>query len=109
MAKTLIAAAREWNDGDVFKHSAAVSFDTLFSLAPITIIAAGFAGIFFGKEAAPKQFSEQMSQLVDKANAQVIQKAMEAPAGASCAGRVMMILRADHSTQSWLLQQLRTR
>src|SRR5664279_4207320 len=80
MAKTLIAAAREWNDGDVFKHSAAVSFDTLFSLAPITIIAVGVAGIFFGKEAATKQFSEQMSQLVGNASAQVIQKAMEASA-----------------------------
>jgi len=67
------------------------------------IIAVGVAGIFFGKEAATKQFSEQMSQLVDKANAQVIQKAMEAPAGACCAGRVMMILPADHPIHSWLL------
>jgi hypothetical protein len=50
----LIAAAREWNDGNVFKRSAAVSFDTLFSLAAITTIAVGVAGIFFGKEAATK-------------------------------------------------------
>jgi membrane protein len=78
--KIPIAAARGWNEDNVFKHSAAVSFYTLFSLAPITIIAVGVAGIFFGKEAATKQFSEQMSQLVGKASAQVIQKAMEASA-----------------------------
>ena len=79
--KVLIAAARGWTADNAFKHSAAVSFYTLFSLAPITIIAVGVAGVVFGEEAATKQFSAQMSQLVGPASAEVIQKAMEASAG----------------------------
>ncbi len=79
--KVLIAAARGWTADNAFKHSAAVSFYTLFSLAPITIIAVGVAGVVFGEETATKQFSAQMSQLVGRASAEVIQKAMEASAG----------------------------
>lgn len=78
--KVLIAAGKAWNAGNAFKHAAAVSFYTLFSLAPITIIAVGVAGIVFGKEAATLQFSAQMTQLVGKPGAEVVQKAMEASA-----------------------------
>jgi membrane protein len=75
--KIFTSAAKNWNTDNAFKHSAAVSFYTLFSLAPITIIAITVAGLFFGKEAATKQFSAQMNQLVGPASAEVIQKAME--------------------------------
>jgi membrane protein len=78
--KILLDAGKAWNSDNAFKHSAAVSFYTLFSLAPITIIAVGVAGIFFGKEIAQKQFSTQITQLVGQASAEVIQKAMEANA-----------------------------
>jgi membrane protein len=74
----LVTAAKNWNADNAFKHSAAVSFYTLFSLAPITIIAVTLAGWFFGKEIATKQFSAQMTGLVGEASAEVIQKAMEA-------------------------------
>ena len=78
--KVLLAAAQGWNADNAFKHSAAVSFYTLFSLAPITIIAVGVAGVFFGKEAATKQFSAQVSQLVGESSSEVIRQAMEASA-----------------------------
>lgn len=78
--KTLIDAGKHWHEDNAFKHSAAVSFYTLFSLAPITIIAVGVAGFFFGRELATKQFSLQMAQLVGQSSAEVIQKAMEANA-----------------------------
>src|SRR5215216_2506677 len=78
--KILIEAAKAWNGDNAFKHSAAVSFYTLFSLAPITIIAVSVAGIFFGADVAQKGFSSQISQLVGSASAEVIQKAMEANA-----------------------------
>jgi membrane protein len=76
--KILVAAAKNWQADNAFKHSAAVSFYTLFSLAPITIIAVGIAGIVFGKEVATKQFSSQMSQLIGESSADVIQQAMVA-------------------------------
>ena len=75
-----VAAAKAWSRDNAFKHSAAVSFYTLFSLAPITIIAVGVAGLFFGEEVATKQFTAQMEQLVGKAGSEVIQRAMEAGA-----------------------------
>jgi membrane protein len=76
--KVLISAGKNWNSDNAFKHSAAVSFYTLFSLAPITIIAVGMAGVVFGKEVAQKQFSAQMSQLIGQSSADVIQQAMAA-------------------------------
>ena len=42
-----VAAAKAWSRDNAFKHSAAVSFYTLFSLAPITIIAVCVAGRCF--------------------------------------------------------------
>jgi membrane protein len=78
--KVLTAAAKNWFADNAFKHSAAVSFYTLFSIAPITLIAVGVAGFFFGQEVAREQFSSQVSQLVGKDSAELIQKAMEASA-----------------------------
>jgi membrane protein len=71
--KSFAPAARAWNSDNAFKHSAAVSFYTLFSLAPIMIIALAVAGFFFGREAAQGQIKSQLTQLVGKDSAQVIQ------------------------------------
>jgi len=76
--RTVINAAKAWNEHNAFRHSAAVSFYTLFSLAPITLIAVGLAGFFFGKDMAAHQFSAQITQLVGKQSAELIQKNMEA-------------------------------
>jgi membrane protein len=74
--KISLNAAKGWSADNAFKHSAAVSFYTLFSLAPVTIIALGVAGFFFGAEAARGQFTTQMTQLIGKEGADVIQKAV---------------------------------
>ena len=76
--KILIRAGKSWFTDDVFKHSAAVSFYTLFSLAPITIIAVWVAGFFFGQEAASGQLSEQIKQLVGHEGSKVIEEAVAA-------------------------------
>jgi membrane protein len=78
--RILVTAGKNWNADNAFKHSAAVSFYTLFSIAPITLIAVGVAGFFFGEEVASRQFVTQMSQLVGKEGADLIHKAMEASA-----------------------------
>jgi len=69
-----LRAAKNWNEDGAFAHSAAVSFYTLFSLAPITIIVLGIAGFFFGQEVATRQFSAQISSLVGKSSAELIQQ-----------------------------------
>lgn len=71
-------AAKAWKTDNAFKHSAAVSFYTLFSLAPITIIAVTVAGVFLGREAAHQQLIDQLAALVGKASAEMMQKAAEA-------------------------------
>lgn len=78
--KTLFTAGKNWNADNAFKHSAAVSFYTLFSLAPITIIAVGVASVVFGKDIAMKGFSSQVTQLVGAKSADLISQAMEAGA-----------------------------
>lgn len=76
--KITLSAGRMWSDDNAFKHSAAVSFYTLFSLAPITIIAVTVAGLFFGKEAATTGLEKQVASLVGPASAEAVQAAAKA-------------------------------
>jgi len=77
-AKIFLSAAKSWNADNVFKHAAAVSFYTLFSLAPITIIAITVAGMFFGKESAAKELGKQITALVGPASAEMVQAVAKA-------------------------------
>jgi membrane protein len=76
--KIFWSAAKAWKTDNAFKHSAAVSFYTLFSIAPMTIIAVTVAGVFLGREEANRQFTAQVSALVGPASSEMIQKAAEA-------------------------------
>jgi membrane protein len=76
--KIFLSAGKAWYADNAFKHSASVSFYTLFSLAPITIIAVTVAGIFLGREEAGRQFTAQVTQLVGPASAEMIQAAADA-------------------------------
>jgi membrane protein len=76
--KIFVQAAKTWQADNVFKHSAAVSFYTLFSLAPITLIAVTVAGIFLGREAASEQLKNQITGLVGPASAEMVLTAAQA-------------------------------
>lgn len=76
--KVLRTAAKNWSDDNAFKHSAAVSFYTLFSMAPITVIAVGIVGFFLGEQEANRQFLNQVTLLVGKASADTIEQAVKA-------------------------------
>jgi len=73
-----LAAAQGWNRHGAFRHSAAVSFYTLFSLAPVTIIVVGVAAFVFGREAAMRQVTAQLRDLVGADGARLIVQAVEA-------------------------------
>lgn len=77
-ARVPLAAAQGWSRHGAFKHSAAVSFYTLFSLAPVTIIALGIAGFVFGRQAAAQQVSEQLRELLGSDAARLIVQAVDA-------------------------------
>lgn len=72
--KVTLAAARGWSADNAFMHAAAISYYTLFSMAPISIIALAVAGIFFGHDAAQQQMQAQLTQLVGRQGAEAIQQ-----------------------------------
>jgi membrane protein len=84
--KLFVSAAKAWQADNAFKHSAAVSFYMLFSLAPVTIIAIKIMGVFLGEEVAAQQFSAQITSLVGPASADMINAAAKASQSAATSG-----------------------
>ncbi len=78
-------AAKAWYLDNAFRHSSSVSFNTLFSLAPITVIAATLAGIVLGKDRAGEALQRQLTALLGEDSAKMIratgEKATEATHG----------------------------
>lgn len=73
--RMFVTAGKSWWADNVFKHSAAVSFYTLFSIAPITIIAVTVAGMFLGEDAAGEQLEHQLTQLVGPGSTEIMMAA----------------------------------
>jgi membrane protein len=71
--KVLGRAGVRWYADDAFKHAAAISFYSLFSLGPITLGALTVAGLLFGRDAARGQFHDEMVQLVGPQSAGAIE------------------------------------
>ena len=63
-----------WIEDEPFALAAALSYYTLFSLAPLLTIAIAIAGFFFGAEAAQNQVVETSQGLVGRESAQAIQE-----------------------------------
>lgn len=60
-------------EGDIFSHSAALAYYTVFAIAPLFVIALAMAGFCFGQEAASRELFGQVSQLIGKDGAAAIQ------------------------------------
>lgn len=67
----------EYNEDKVSRLAAALAYYTVFSLAPILIIAIAIAGLVFGQEAAQGEIVGQIQGLVGRDGAQIIQTAIE--------------------------------
>jgi membrane protein len=63
----------EWSNDRASRKGAALAFYTVFSLAPILIVAIAIAGFFFGKDAARGEIFAQVSDLLGADGAQAIQ------------------------------------
>lgn len=76
---------REWSDDQAPRLGAALSYYTIFSLAPVLVVAIAVAGFFLGPEAAQGRLSQQLSDLFGSDGAAVVQtmliKASERKAG----------------------------
>ncbi len=66
----------KWFDDDISTHAASLAYYTVFSIAPTLIIAVALAGAIFGDEAARGEIRNQISGLVGKAGASVIEDMM---------------------------------
>jgi membrane protein len=63
----------KWVNDEPFQSSAALSYYTLFSLAPLLIISIAVAGFVFGREAAQHQIVLTIQGLIGQESAQAIQ------------------------------------
>lgn len=79
--KTVISLLREtfteWNEDKASRLAAALAYYTVFSLAPLLIIAIAIAGAVFGEEAARGEIVGQIQGLVGQDGAEFIETAIE--------------------------------
>ncbi|MCC6272952.1 MAG: YihY/virulence factor BrkB family protein [Deltaproteobacteria bacterium] len=68
--KTLL----KWIEEDSFEHASALSFATLFSMAPTLVIIIGLCAIFFGQEAVEGRIFFEIRNLVGAEGADAIQR-----------------------------------
>jgi membrane protein len=68
----------EWVEAEPFQLAAALSYYTLFSLAPLLLIAIGVAGFAFGREAAQNQIVETLQGMIGQESAQTVQEMIQA-------------------------------
>jgi membrane protein len=62
-----------WNEDRPFEQAAALAYYTIFSMAPILVIAISVAGVVFGREAAQQQVVTALSDFVGKDGGTAIQ------------------------------------
>jgi membrane protein len=74
----LKTTVNEWVEAEPFELAAALSYYTLFSLAPLLLIAIGVAGLVFGREAAQNQIVEALQGMIGQDSAQSVQEMIQA-------------------------------
>ena len=69
-------AVRRWLDCDAFTYAGALAFYTLFSLAPVVIIAVSVIGLVLGEQAAQGQIVAQLQDLMGREAAVAVEQAV---------------------------------
>ncbi|MEO5753539.1 MAG: YihY/virulence factor BrkB family protein [Chthoniobacterales bacterium] len=73
--------AVEWWNDNTFRLAASLAFYTIFSLAPILLIAVGAASLFFSRETAINSVAQEIQRLVGEQGASAIRQVLEAAGG----------------------------
>lgn len=71
------ATLRVWLDAQVFIHAGALAFFTMFSVAPVMIVAVSIVGLVFGERAAEGQIAQQLQAAIGPEAAAAVQTAVE--------------------------------
>lgn len=83
---------REWSEDKVPLFSAAIAYYTLFSLAPLLLIAIAIAGAIFGEEAARGEVFRQIQGLVGSQGAEAIQTMLQNTQKTGSGGAIASII-----------------
>ena len=75
--KVIWTTLSQWDAHDAMTQSAALAFYTLFSLAPVLIVAISIAGAVFGAEAVRGQIVHQFASLMGEKPAMAIQTILQ--------------------------------
>lgn len=73
LVNLLKETVQEWNQDKVPLYAAALAYYTIFSLAPLLLIAITIAGIIFGEDAARGELVRQIQGMVGREGAEAIQ------------------------------------
>jgi membrane protein len=82
----------QWIEDDPFELAAALSYYTLFSLAPLMIIVIAIAGFAFGREAAQNQIVETLQGMVGQESAKAIQDMIQNASNESKKGFISTVI-----------------
>ncbi|HXW07469.1 MAG TPA: YihY/virulence factor BrkB family protein [Vicinamibacterales bacterium] len=74
--RIFLQAGGLWLERNAFVHAGSLAFYTLFSLAPVVIIAVAIAGAVFGDEAARGQIVTQLEGFVGSGAARAVEEAV---------------------------------
>jgi membrane protein len=92
MRELAVATFKEWNEDKAPRLAAALSYYTIFSLAPLLLIAISVAGLVFGEEAARGALSAQLSSLLGPQGAEAVEMMIAASGDRSGGGIIASII-----------------
>jgi membrane protein len=92
VVRLLKETAQEWQEDKVSLWAAALAYYTMFSLAPLLLIAITVAGGIFGEEAARGQLDNQLQGLLGQDGAAVVQSMLQNTQKSSSGGIVATVI-----------------
>src|SRR3712207_1587804 len=78
-------------EDEALSRGAAIAYYTVFSIAPLLVIATAIAGIFFGEDAVRGAISEQLRGLLGRTGAETVE-AMVRGAGNITSGTIATVI-----------------
>jgi membrane protein len=84
--------ASDWMEDQAPTLGAALAYYTVFSLAPLLIIAIAIAGLVFGREAAQGQIFDQLKGLLGEASGKAMQEMVQNASAKPATGVVATLI-----------------
>jgi len=85
-------AFKEWWEANVSRMASSLAYYTVFSIAPLLVIATAIAGAVFGAEAARREVSAQLAGLFGPAAATLVEQAVQNAARNESSGAMATLL-----------------